>query len=66
MHLKVTEVAKTEFRSVADHGQPPAATSNEASALVALGFAETNGQGGVRITAEGPEFLRDTAAGTEF
>ncbi|WP_342616590.1 hypothetical protein [Rhodoferax sp. GW822-FHT02A01] len=66
MHLKVTEAAKAALRSVAEHGRPLAATSNEASELVALGFAESNGQGGVRITADGRKFLRDIDAGVQF
>lgn len=66
MHLKVTEAAKTALRSIAEHGKPLAATSNEASELVALGFAESNEQGAVRITADGRKFLRDLDAGVKF
>jgi predicted transcriptional regulator len=66
MHLKVTEAAKSDLRHMAEQGSTYAPLPNAASELVALGFAASNDQGGVRITAEGRKFLRDIDAGLEF
>ncbi|WP_342616981.1 hypothetical protein [Rhodoferax sp. GW822-FHT02A01] len=66
MHLKVTEAAKAALRSMAEQGSSYSPGPNAASELVALGFAESNGQGGVRITADGRKFLRDIDAGVQF
>ena len=66
MHLKVTEAAKAGLRHMAEQGSAYVPSPTAASELVALGFAESNGHGGVRITAEGRKFLRDIDAGLEF
>ena len=66
MHLKVTAAAKTALRHMAEQGSAYAPSPNASSELVALGFAESNGHGGVRITADGRKFLRDIDAGLEF
>lgn len=65
MHLKITQAAKTALRLMAEQGSAFAPSHTAASELVALGFAESNDQGGVRITAAGRKYLRDIDAGLE-
>jgi len=53
------EVLRTLSRPDADGS----ALLNDAAILGAHGFAESDGLGGVRITAEGRKYLRDADAG---
>lgn len=63
MHLKVTDVAKTALRHMAEQGMAYAPVPNVASELVALGFIESNGHGSFRVTVDGRNFLRDFDVG---
>ena len=63
MHLKVTDAAKAALRLMAEQGSAYVPAPNAASELVGLGFAASNGHGGVQITHDGRQYLRSLDAG---
>ncbi|NVD74585.1 hypothetical protein HUX88_29295 [Duganella sp. BJB1802] len=59
MEFKLTEREQDALRKLASLGNLYQPLHNEATSLLAVGLVETDGNGGVRLTADGRKYLRD-------